>query len=428
MAPAPSWFTDGREHVWRPYCQHRTAPDPFRVAATRGCRLVLDDGSELVDGLASWWTAAHGYNHPHIRACVQRQLEALPHVAFGGLAHEAGYTLCTRLASLFPGPLSRVFLVESGSVAVEVALKIALQSAYQRGEDRGDVIAFSGAYHGDTFATMSLCDPVEGMHRAFSRRPALPVHHLAIPSDDGSDGFDDAFAALAARAAACVVEPLVQAASGMRFHGVKALARIRDACTRHGVTLIFDEIATGFFRTGQRFATDALRDACGVTPDVVVVGKALSGGTLPLAAVIATDALFEDFSSTEASWALQHGPTYMANPLACAAAHGSLDLFDAADFAATTAALSADLRAALSPLSSHPWVRDVRVKGAVAVVELDAGRAPPSRAFADRGAFVRPLRFSSCDVVYLMPPLVIDRADLAVLTEAIHGALADAAR
>lgn len=422
LPPPFDWFAAGKDHVWRPYCQHQTAPDPLRVVRTHGCRLVLDDGRELVDGTASWWTAAHGYNHPHIRARVQQQLEVLPHVAFGGLAHEAGYSLCTRLAALLPDPLNRVFVVESGSVAVEVALKIAMQAAHQRGEDRHDVIAFSGGYHGDTFATMSLCDPHEGMHRAFSARPALRVHHLAVPSSNegaDDDGFDAAFAAVAEHAAACVIEPLVQAASGMRFHDVNTLKRIREACTRHGVTLIFDEIATGFFRTGSRFAVDELVAAGGAVPDVVVVGKALSGGTLPLAAVIATDALFADFSSTEASHALQHGPTYMANALACAAAHGSLDLFEAGDFSTTTRRLSAKLGAALAPLSSLPSVRDVRVKGAIAVVEVDSGTAPASSAFAAHGAFVRPLRFSTSDVVYLMPPLVIGDRDLDVLTRAV---------
>ena len=425
-----SFVDDDAAFVWRPYCQHKTAPLPLAVVKTEGCRLFLDDGRVLVDGIASWWTAAHGYNHPHIRARVEEQLRTLPHVAFGGLAHEAGFSLCRRLASLFPKPLQRVFLVESGSVAVEVALKMALQGAHNRGDvSRTDVVAFRGAYHGDTFATMALCDPVEGMHQAFTTTHGtmspFRVHHLSLPrfNDDAVAIFDAAFAAVADRVAAVVVEPLVQGASGMVFHDAATLRRVRDACTRHGVTLIFDEIATGFFRTGERFAVDEVSAAAGVVPDIVVVGKALSGGTLPLAAVIASDAVFDNFYSDEASHALQHGPTYMANALACAAAHGSLDLFDAGDYATTTKTLSAKLSSSLSRFRDRRNVRDVRVKGAIGVVEMAPGTAPPSSSFAARGAFVRPLRLRSADVVYLMPPLVIGDDDLDVVVAAVDANL-----
>ncbi len=417
MRAVVSFVDENGAHVWRPYCQHKTAPPPLPVVKTEGCKLHLADGRVLVDGTASWWTAAHGYNHPHIRARVEEQLRTLPHVAFGGLAHEAGFSLCRRLASLFPQPLQRVFLVESGSVAVEVALKMALQGAYNRGEtERRDVVAFAGGYHGDTFATMALCDPIEGMHQAFGGRTPFPVHHFAIPRT--GDSFDDAFGAIGKNVAAVIVEPLVQAASGMRFHDVATLQRIRDACTRHGCTLIFDEIATGFFRTGPRFAVDA-----GVVPDIVVVGKALSGGTLPLAATIASQAVFDSFWSDEASAALQHGPTYMANALACAAAHGSLDLFERGDFLTSTARLEARLRDGLSRFHDRRSVRDVRVKGGIGVVEMAPGAAPPSSTFAAHGAFVRPLRLASADLVYLMPPLVIGDDDLDVLMGAVDAAL-----
>ncbi|MDP2342055.1 MAG: adenosylmethionine--8-amino-7-oxononanoate transaminase [Deltaproteobacteria bacterium] len=414
----PEWLERGKAHVWRPYCQHQTAPDPLAVVAARGCRLTLADGSVVVDGIASWWTAAHGYGHPHIAARVLQQLERLPHVAFGGLAHEAGYSLATRLASLFPEPLNRVFFVESGSVAVEVALKISLRGALG-GSSKTDVVAFSGAYHGDTFATMALCDPA-GMHGP--SRGAFPVHHFAIPGtgDPLDQHFEERFAAVAGTTAACIIEPLLQAAGGMRFHDVDVLRRVRAACTRHDVALIFDEVATGFFRTGRRFA---LEEAA-VVPDVVVVGKALTGGTLPLAAVVASDALFAAFLSDDAGRALQHGPTYMANPLACAAAHGSLDLFEAEDYGAKVTALEHKLRAGLSPLSSRASVREVRVKGGVGVVELEPGTAPSSSSFAARGAFVRPLRFADRDLVYLMPPLVIDDDDLGVLFGALAAEIA----
>lgn len=413
----PEWLTRGAAHVWRPYCQHRTAPPPIPVAACRGTRLVLTDGRELVDGTASWWTAAHGYRHPHIVGRVEEQLRRLPHVAFGGLAHEAGYTLAERLSALLPATLRRVFFVESGSVAVEVAVKMALQSFHNRGAmRRRRVLAFEGAYHGDTFATMALCDPVTGMHRAFAGF-GLDVLHLPIP-DDGSE-FEGAFARIAAETACVVIEPLVQCAGGMRFHEADVLRRIRQACDRHGVLLIFDEIATGFYRTGARFAMDE----AAVVPDIVVIGKALTGGTLPLAAAVASDAVFDAFSGNGPDSALQHGPTYMANALGCAAAHASLDLFETGETPLRVGRIEAMLRAGLAPLRSRPHVLDVRIRGAIGVVEMVPGTAPASSEFARHGAFVRPLRLPGADVVYLMPPLVIEAADAAVLFAALDACL-----
>jgi adenosylmethionine-8-amino-7-oxononanoate aminotransferase len=413
----PAWLVEGAAHVWRPYCQHRTAPPPFPVVGCHGARLVLSGGRELVDGTASWWTAAHGYRHPHILERVRRQLDVLPHVAFGGLAHEAAYTLAQRLAAFAPAPLEHVFFTESGSVAVEVAVKMAIQSFYNRGRpERRRVVAFEGAYHGDTFAAMALCDPVAGMHRAFSAF-GLDVVHLPVPVD--GDGFEAAFDPLASKVACVVVEPLVQCAGGFRFHDAPALARIRSACDRHGALLVFDEIATGFHRTGPRFAMSS----ADVVPDIAVVGKALTGGTLPLAAAIATAPVFDAFLAAAADHALQHGPTYMANALACAAAHASLDLFEQGDTTARVGRLEATLRAAVSPLRGRPNVVDTRVRGAIAVVEMRPGTAPASQAFAERGAFIRPLRLPQADCVYLMPPLVLDDADAAVLAGALDGAI-----
>ena len=414
----PPWLAAGGAHVWRPYCQHRTAPLPFPVVGCHGARLVLAGGRELVDGTASWWTAAHGYGHPHILERVRRQLDVLPHVAFGGLAHEAAYTLAERLAASMPRPLDRVFFTESGSVAVEVAVKMAVQSFHNRGRpERRRVVAFEGAYHGDTFATMALCDPVAGMHHAF-RGLGLDVVHLPVPAE--GDGFDAAFDEVAPEVACVVVEPLVQCAGGFRFHGAAALARMRRACDRHGVLLVLDEIATGFHRTGPRFAMLG----AGVVPDIAVVGKALTGGTLPLAAAIATAPVFDAFLDDDAEKALAHGPTYMANALACAAAHASLDLFDEGDTIARLRRLEAILRAAVAPLRDRGNVVDVRVRGAIAVVEMRPGTAPPSHAFADRGAFIRPLRLPHADCVYLMPPLVLDDADAAVLAGALEDVIA----
>jgi adenosylmethionine-8-amino-7-oxononanoate aminotransferase len=413
----PAWLAAGAAHVWRPYCQHRTAPPPFPVVGGHGARLVLAGGRELVDGTASWWTAAHGYRHPHILERVRRQLDVLPHVAFGGLAHEAAYTLAERLAAWMPRPLDRVFFTESGSVAVEVAVKMAIQSFHDRGRpERRRVVAFEGAYHGDTFATMSLCDPIAGMHRAFSSF-GLDVVHLPIPV--GGDGFEAAFDRVASQVACVVVEPLVQCAGGFRFHEGTALARVRAACDRHGALLVFDEIATGFHRTGPRFAMLG----AGVVPDIAVIGKALTGGTLPLAAAVASAAIFDAFLDDDANHALQHGPTYMANALACAAAHASLDLFDQGDSTARVVRLEATLRAAVGPLAGRPNVVDTRVRGAIAVVEMRPGTAPPSQAFVERGAFIRPIRLPHADCVYLMPPLVLDSADAAVLAGALDAAI-----
>lgn len=422
---SPDWLVQGAPHVWRPYCQHQTAPPPLPVVTAHGSRLVLSDGTELVDGIASWWTAAHGYQHPQLVSAIQQQAGRLCHVAFGGLAHAQASTLCARLAGMLPAPLSRVFLVESGSVAVEVALKMCRQAFANTGRpQKRRVLAFEGAYHGDTFATMALCDPHDGMHRAFVDLddPRGPLHvHLPASLDDRAAvaALDGVVAAHAHELAGIIVEPLLQGAGGMRLHDASVLRHLRALCDAHDVKLIFDEIATGFFRLGARFALDE----AGVVPDVVTLGKALTGGTLPLACAVARDDLFSCFLADDASHALQHGPTYMGNALACAAAHASLDLFDAVDAVARVRRLEGRLRDALAPLRALPMVRDVRVKGAMAAVELPPGTAPSSTTFAARGAFIRPLRLASADVVYLTPPHSIDDVDLDVLIGALLGAL-----
>lgn len=418
----PAWLVSGAPHVWRPYCQHQTAPAPFAVTGAHGSRLVLEGGGELVDGIASWWTSAHGYNHPHIAARVEAQLRRLSHVAFGGLANEPAYALAERLAGLLgrSSSLSRVFFVESGSVSVEVALKMAVQSFHNRGDSRRrKIVCFENAYHGDTLATMALSDPVSGMHHAFAGM-GIDAIHLPVPHAGDGGAFEEAFRAVASEVAGMVIEPLVQCAGGMRFHDAKALERLRKACDEHGVWLIFDEIATGFFRTGSRFAFEA----AGVAPDILTLGKALTGGTLPLAAVVASDAVFECFLSDKADRALQHGPTYMGNALACAAAHGSLDLFEREDFGLRVSNLESTFRARLEPLRARPNVVDVRALGAIGVVEMKPGTAPASSDFASRGVFLRPLRLPHADVVYVMPSLTIESSDLSRLLDAIDQALA----
>lgn len=403
---SPHWLTRGAPHVWRPYCQHATASAPLPVVSTHGARLVLADGRELVDGIASWWTAAHGYRHPRIEARVRTQLETLPHVAFGGLAHEAAYELAATLAAFVGAPFERVFFTESGSVAVEVALKLAMQLHQNLGRTRRTVLAIEGGYHGDTFATMSLCDPIDGMHRAFSGSGVRTVHAKV---DGPLPEVDDL--------ACVVVEPFLQAAGGMRVHDTPFLQRLRSYADERGALLVFDEIATGFHRLGPAFAFHE----AGVTPDVLVVGKALTGGTLPLAATLTTERVFEAFLGSSSELALQHGPTYMGNALACAAALGSLELFAAEDYAAKVRALETRFEALGAELA--PRARAVRVRGAMLALELPAGTAPPSDEFVAHGAFVRPLRLAGADVVYLMPPLTLSGDDFAVLANALRRVL-----
>ena len=311
MPSAPDWLTEGYGHVWLPYTQMASVPPPLPVAATRGTRIVLADGRELIDGIASWWTACHGYNHPHIRAAVTEQLERMPHVMFGGLANEPALRLARRLAGMLPDPLNRVFFSESGSVAVEIALKMALQYWLNQGvRGRHRFVSFQGAYHGDTFAAMSVCDPEEGMHSLFAG--ALPEQHVVpLPEDEaGIAAFDTYLSRNGEDAAAVIVEPLVQGAGGMRFHAPEVLRTLRAACDKHGLLLIADEIMTGFGRTGTMFACEQ----AGVVPDIVTLSKALTGGTMALAATVASERVFEAFLSDDFDAALMHGPTFMANP------------------------------------------------------------------------------------------------------------------
>ena len=412
--PPPAWLEAGSAHLWRPYCQMRTAAPALPVAATGSSRLILDDGRVLIDGIASWWTACHGYNHPHIAAAVRRQLEIMPHVMFGGLTHEPAATLAARLAELLPGDLDHVFFSESGSVAVEVAMKMAIQAAMNRGErGRSKIVAFRGGYHGDTLATMAVCDPDEGMHARFAG--VLPRQIIAdLPrGETGRAAFDALMEREGHRVAAILVEPLVQGAGGMLFHEAATLARLRDAAMRHGCLLIFDEVFTGFGRTGAMFACEA----AGVVPDIVTLSKALTGGTMALAATVARRPVFEAFLAEDPTHALMHGPTFMANPLACAAANASLDLFAGEPRLAQAAAIEARLRDGLAPLAGRRGIRDVRVKGAIGVVEferiddLDALRAR----FVRAGVWVRPFR----TIAYLTPALTISDEDLGRLIDAL---------
>ncbi|MCX8087388.1 MAG: adenosylmethionine--8-amino-7-oxononanoate transaminase [Rhodocyclaceae bacterium] len=405
------------DSLWLPYTQMATAPAPLPVVGAEGVRIRLADGRELIDGISSWWTMCHGYRHPHIMAAVEAQLATLPHVMFAGLVHEPALKLARRLAALLPGDLKRVFFSESGSVAVEVALKIAVQYWKNRGEDRHQFLAFREGYHGDTLGALSVTDPACGFHEAMAAY-RVPHFFADLPRDEASRAALEALLERHGRKiAAAIVEPRVQGAGGMRFHDAATLEAIHAACRAHGLLLIHDEIMTGFGRTGSLFATPPT-----AVPDILCLSKALTGGTLPLAATIASDTVFAAFCSERLEDAFMHGPTFMANPLACAAANASLDLFETEPRLQQVAAIEAQMRRELEPCRGLPGVADVRVIGAIGVVQLDRPVAAALRpAFVERGLWLRPFG----DIVYLAPPFVISAEDLATLTAAVCEVVSD---
>ena len=401
-------------HLWRPYTQMRRAAPPLEAVATRGTRIVLADGRELVDGIASWWTAVHGYNHPHIARAVADQLARMPHVMFGGLTHAPAERLAARLAALLPGDLDHVFLSDSGSVAVEVALKMAAQMWLNRGvSGRTKVLAFRSGYHGDTMGAMSVCDPEEGMHRRFGAYLPTQIFCDLPRSQAETEALDAALARHRDTLAAVIVEPLIQGAGGMRIHAAEVLATVARLARHHGLPLIADEIFTGFGRTGSLFACEQ----AGIVPDILCLSKALTGGTMALAATVARTEVFAAFWSEDPAAALMHGPTFMANPLACAAANASLDLFAAEPRLAPARAIERRLAEGLEPLRRVPGVADIRVLGAMGAVQF--ARTPDLAALKakllDRGVWVRPFG----DIVYLTPALTIAAADLDRLIDAV---------
>lgn len=407
-----------RSALWRPYTQMKTAPAPLEVARTEGCRIHLADGRSLVDGIASWWTACHGYNHPHIRRRVAEQLERMPHVMFGGLTHAPAEELAARLVDLLPAPLERVFFTESGSVSVEVALKMSAQCWMNRGQPRKRrFVSFRGAYHGDTFATMALCDPEEGMHHRFGGMMPEPLVAELPTTPEREEAFRALLDARGGDIAGVIVEPLVQAAGGFLMHAPEVLRFLRRTCDEHGVHLVFDEIAVGFGRVGAMFACQV----ADVVPDVITLSKALTGGTAPLAATVATRDVFESFLSDDPADALMHGPTYMAHALGCAAALGSVELFDREPRLEQARSLEGRLAERLAPLAAHPRVVDVRCLGGIGVVEVDriADLEGLRRRFVDLGCWIRPL--GRC--IYLMPALLIEDEELDLLARGIETVL-----
>ena len=400
-----------RRHVWHPYGPMPAAQPVLPVASAEGVRLTLDDGRELIDGMSSWWSAVHGYRNPVLDAAAKGQIEQMSHVMFGGLTHAPAIRLAERLIEMTPDPLQHVFFADSGSVSVEVALKMCLQAR----PGRSRMLTVRGGYHGDTFGAMALCDPVGGMHSLFAG--ALKEHVFAPrPPRELDDEYVDELEALAAlhsdELAAVVVEPVVQGAGGMWFYDPALLKVLREICDRHDLLLVFDEIATGFGRTGELFACEH----AGVVPDIMCVGKALSGGYLTLAATLCTT----DVASSIEGGALMHGPTYMANPLACSIALASTGLLLDGSWRDDVLRIEAGLKAGLEPARELKGVTDVRVLGAIGVIQLDhpVNMELTTGAAVSRGVWLRPFR----DLIYTMPPYVTGDEDLGRITGAMVAA------
>jgi adenosylmethionine-8-amino-7-oxononanoate aminotransferase len=409
-----------RAVVWHPYAPATGGPDAYPVAGAEGVRLELADGRQLLDGMASWWCAIHGYNHPDLNRAIDTQARKMAHVMFGGLTHQPAVELAQLLVDLTPASLNRVFFSDSGSVAVEVALKMALQYWHARGEPaRQKLVALRGGYHGDTFGAMSLCDPVTGMHHLFGN--ALPRQLFAPRPAGGFDrsctgedlsGMADILSRHHSEVAAVIVEPVVQGAGGMHFYPPDYLTRLRALCDEYEVLLVFDEIATGFGRTGTLFALDH----AGVAPDILCLGKALTGGYMTLAATLCGDRVSDGISAGEAG-AFMHGPTFMANPLACAVSLASIRLLLSQPWQTTVRRIEAELERGLSPARELAHVVEVRTLGAIGVIELaePVAMREVQPMFVERGVWVRPFG----KLVYVMPPYVMESADIATLTAAM---------
>ena len=405
-----------QKHVWHPYASMDNPPPAYPVVGAQGVRLTLADGHEIIDGMASWWCAVHGYNHPYLNQAMKLQIEDMSHVMFGGITHAPAVSLAKRLVDLTPFGLDKVFFSDSGSVAVEVAIKMALQYWHSKAQpNKNRMLTIRNGYHGDTFGAMAVCDPVTGMHGLFA---SVLVQHYFVdappmgfdrPLQDGDlDQLEATMSQHHNNIAALILEPIVQGAGGMRFYSPQWLSGAAKLCKQYNILLIADEIATGFGRSGALFACDHAQ----VQPDIMCLGKAITGGTMSFAATLATSEIATSISRGEAS-CFMHGPTFMANPLACAVANASLDLLESSDWKAQVDGLNKGLNTLLQPATTLPYVEQVRVLGAIGVIQVthpvDLGII--QKMFVEQGIWVRPFG----KLVYVMPPYVMSQEDLAEL-------------